>query len=115
MKDIKGFEGKYAITSCGRVWSYKNNMFLKSHPDKDGYLMTLLYDSNGKGKMCKIHRLVAEAYIPNPDNLPLVNHKDEIKHHSYLNNLEWCTKAYNNHYSDIYTRGWITRKQKQHL
>lgn len=97
MKDIKGYEGIYAITSCGRVWSYRSKKFLKPRPDRDGYLRVNL-KLNGKEKTIHIHRLVAETYLPNPDNLPQINHKDEVKSHNWINNLEWCTASYNVNY-----------------
>ena len=97
MKDIKGYEGLYAITSCGKVYSYRNKIFLKPSKDKNGYLMVCLYQ-NGKSKTHKIHRLVAEAYIPNITNKPTVNHKDEIKTHNWVGNLEWMTMKENNNY-----------------
>ena len=75
MKDIKGYEGLYAVTSCGRVWSYRRNKFLAPATIKSGYNYVNLY-KDGKKKFCRVHRLVAEAYIPNPDNLPQVNHKN---------------------------------------
>lgn len=56
-----------------------------------------MYSDKGK-KNCKVHRLVAEAYIPNPDSLEQVNHKDENKKNNSINNLEWCNADYNNHY-----------------
>lgn len=97
MKDIKGYEGLYAITSCGRVWSYKRKKFLKTYNHKNGYTQVGL----SKNNICKtflVHRLVAEAYLDNPDKLPEVNHKDEIKSHNWINNLEWCTASYNRNY-----------------
>lgn len=97
MKDILGYEGLYAVTSCGRVWSYKSNRFLEPYRDRKGYLRVTLY-GNGSKKDCKVHRLVAEAYLPNPNNWPHINHKDEIKSHNFLGNLEWCNADYNNHY-----------------
>lgn len=98
MKDIKGYEGEYAITSCGKVWSYKSNKFLSLKNDKDGYKFVTLC-KNGKTTNFKVHRLVAEAYIPNPNNYPIINHKDEIKDNNCVNNLEWCTYLYNHQYS----------------
>lgn len=86
MKDIKNYEGLYAITSCGRVWSYRNQMFLKPANAGKGYLKVGL-SKNGFLEQCYVHRLVAEAYIPNPLGLPEVNHLDEIKSHNYVNNL----------------------------
>lgn len=97
MKDIKNYEGLYAITSCGKVWSYRNEKFLKPIADRYGYLLVSLY-KNGKAKNYKIHRLVADAYLPNPENLPQVNHKDENKANNCLQNLEWCDASYNNNY-----------------
>lgn len=98
MKDIKGYEGQYAITSCGRVWSYKRNKFLTPYDNGLGYLIVNLY-KNSKLQHCRVHRLVAEAYLPNPNNLPQVNHIDKDKTHNYLSNLEYCTAAENIRYS----------------
>lgn len=97
MKDIIGYEGLYAITSCGRVWSYKRKMFLKPAPDKDGYLTVMLYKDK-KRKNLKIHRLVGQAYIPNPDNKPQIHHIDEDKTHNYISNLCWVTGIENCNY-----------------
>ena len=94
MRDIKNYEGLYAVTSCGKVWSYKRQKFLKPASDKKGYFKVVLY-KNGKCKNYKIHRLVAEAYIPNPDNLPQVDHIDNDKTHNYINNLQWITNRNN--------------------
>lgn len=90
MKDISGYEGIYGITSCGKVWSYKNKKFLKPRANSNGYLLAHLC-KNGKSKNYNIHRLVAEAYIPNPNNLPDVDHIDNDKTHNYVNNLQWIT------------------------
>lgn len=97
MKDIKGYEGLYAITSCGKVWSYRSKKFLKSCKQSTEYLAVTLC-KDGTRKSYTIHRLVAEAYLPNPNNLPQVNHKDENKTHNYINNLEWCDNTYNVNY-----------------
>ena len=97
MKDIKGYEGLYAITSCGKVWSYRAQKFLKPQKGKDGYLYVNLYKDE-KGKKYAVHRLVAEAYIPNPDNKPQVNHKDENKEHNWIGNLCWATASENINY-----------------
>lgn len=96
MKDIKGYEGLYAVTSCGKVWSYRKKIFLRSKLC-NGYQQVCLY-KDGKMKTVYIHRLVAETYIPNPLGLLEVNHKDESKEHNYINNLEWCDRKYNNNY-----------------
>ena len=97
MKDIKNYEGLYAVTSCGRVYSYKRRRFLKPVCEKNGYLRVCLC-RDGEIKWYLVHRLVAEAFIPNPDNLPQINHKDENKANNCLQNLEWCDAKYNNNY-----------------
>ena len=97
MKDVVGYEGLYAVTSCGKVWSYRNECFLKPKTRGRGYLTVNLWKDGGF-KTKRIHRLVAEAYIPNPDNLPQVNHRDENKTNNCLQNLEWCDASYNNNY-----------------
>lgn len=107
MKDIKGYEGLYAVTSCGKVWSYKKNKFLTpilhSNVPNTQYYKVFLY-KNGKPTPYQVHRLVAEAYISNLNNLPVVNHKDENKFNNCLNNLEWCTYLYNNTYGTALIR-----------
>lgn len=99
MKDIKGFEGLYAITSCGRVWSHRRKIFLKPCTKKHGYKEVFLRN-NGYNKHFYIHRLVAEAYLPNPDNFPVVNHKDENPSNNCLQNLEWTSQKANCNYGN---------------
>lgn len=94
MKDIKGYEGQYAITDNGEVWSYKRKKFLKQFISNNGYMRVSLW-RDGEGKNYRGHRLVAEAFIPNPDNLPEVNHKDWCRTNNRLENLEWCDSQYN--------------------
>lgn len=94
MKDIKGYENLYGITSCGRVWSYKRKKFLKNQLDKDGYLCVDLYKNNKK-KRFFIHRLVALSYIPNPNGYATVDHIDSNKEHNYISNLQWMTNEDN--------------------
>ena len=94
--DIKGYEGLYAVTPDGRVWSYRSSAWM-GYDYSHGYRrVTLTVD--GKKKKFAVHRLVAEAYIPNPNNLPCVNHKDECKTNNAVENLEWCTALYNCNY-----------------
>lgn len=101
MKDVLGYEGLYAVTREGLVWAYPNRVhkgkFLKQSLKK-GYPFVCLC----KGPQIKqftVHRLVAEAFLPNPDNLPQVNHKDSNKENNSVSNLEWCTASYNKKHS----------------
>lgn len=96
-KDVVGYEGLYKVSNKGRVVSMTTGkqMRLSVHPK--GYIMCGL-TKNKKQMMHRVHRLVAMAFIPNPNNYPQVNHKDEIKGNNCVENLEWCTDAYNRHY-----------------
>lgn len=100
MKDIKGYEGLYAITEEGKVWSYRSKRFIKSFVRANGYLQTLLVDKDGNKHALKNHRLVAEAYIPNPEGLTDVNHKDENPLNNNVSNLEWMTHKDNMNYGN---------------
>lgn len=93
-KDIKGYEGAYQISNFGNVRSLKRNILLRQSPDRKGYLHIILYKNN-KSKVGRIHRLVAETFIPNPENKPQVNHKDGNKLNNCVNNLEWVTNSEN--------------------
>lgn len=97
MRDIPGYEGLYAITSCGRVWSHRRQKFLVPVNCGAGYCQVTLCNQ-GERKKVLIHRLVAEAFIPNPLGLPQVNHKDENKTNNNINNLEWVTAKENANY-----------------
>ena len=97
MKQIEGFS-KYFITEDGQVWSEKTKKFLKPRFDKDGYVRISLRNDEGKLKTRFIHRLVAEAYIPNPEGLATVNHKDEDKQNNCVDNLEWLSQKDNIRY-----------------
>lgn len=97
MKDVKGYEGLYAVTSCGKVWSYISQKFLSPRITHAGYYEVHLR-KQGESKQFRVHRLVAEAYIDNPENKPEVNHKDENKLNNCINNLEWFTSKENVNY-----------------
>lgn len=111
IKDIKGYEDLYAITTFGRVWSYKNQKFLRPGLDKDGYQLVNLC-VNYKKRTFKVHRLVAEAFIPNPDGKPQVNHKDEVKTNNSVSNLEWATIKENVNHGTGIQRSAEKRKKK---
>lgn len=110
-KDIVGYEGKYQVSSLGRIKNFKKNTFLKPINHSGGYLNVDLY-KNGTSLKKFIHRLVAEAFIPNPNNLPEVNHKDEYKKNNNVNNLEWCSPKYNSNYGTRITRKAQSTKKK---
>ena len=98
IKDIKGYEGLYAITDKGEVYSYRRKKNMKLETTANGYVRVNLY-KDGKTVHYLVHRLVAEAFIANPNNLPCVNHKDYNREHNTADNLEWCSYEYNNQYS----------------
>ena len=96
-KMIDGY--RYYVTEDGRVYSLASNKWVKICKHNGGktsnkYRYVALYH-NGKHKHALVHRLVAQAFIPNPDNLPEVNHKDLDKSNNHVSNLEWCTHAEN--------------------
>ena len=102
--NVKGYEGLYQVSNYGNVRSLNYNKtgktrILKTITNNSGYIQVGLHKS-GNMKLCTVHRLVAQAFIPNPDNLPIVNHKDYIKTNNISNNLEWCNYEYNNNYGN---------------
>ena len=106
-KDIKGYEGLYQVSNLGRIrsldrivksiYNSKRKMSGKIlKPNVIGrYAIITLYDNDGKAKNRTIHRLVAQAFIPNPNNYPIVNHKDGNRLNNSVENLEWCTQSHN--------------------
>ena len=98
---IENYED-YQVSNHGRVKSLnynktKQEQILKQVTTKYGYKQVGLC-KNGTPKMLYVHRLVASAFIPNPNNYPFINHKDEVKTNNHVDNLEWCTAQYNNNY-----------------
>ena len=108
-RDIEGYNGKYQVSSLGRVKSLKDNKgnsrdkILSQCECSNGYLFVVLC-KEGKVKTFIVHRLVANAFIPNPNGYRCVNHKDECKTNNCVDNLEWCTHQYNNTYGTIVQR-----------
>lgn len=117
-KDIKGYEGLYQISNLGNVKSMDRLISCKNNttklckgtvlkPHKNNYLFVRLYN-NSIPETKYIHKLIADAFIPNPNNFPEINHKDENKLNNSIDNLEWCTVSYNNSYGN---RTQKTRKR----
>lgn len=109
-KDIKGYEGLYQVSDLGRVKSFKRDSerILKPLTKTTGYKSVTLSNKQVKHQSINVHRLVADAFIPNPDNKPQVNHIDEDKTNNMVSNLEWVTAKENaNH-------GTAIERRKQH-
>ena len=108
-KDIKDYEGLYQVSNIGRVKSLYNgrhNLYrekILKPGKKNSYYFVVLSKNNTRTQFL-VHRLVAEAFIPNTDNLPQVNHKDENKLNNSVDNLEWCTAKYNINYGTAVER-----------
>lgn len=120
-KGVKGFEGVYEVSNRGKVRSVDrvvinlagNRRFLtgkelKQHLDKDGYYRVVL-SKDGKRHNAIVSRLVAHTFIPNPNKLPIVNHKDEIKTNNHVCNLEWVTSKQNVNYGTSVSRMMKTK------
>jgi len=122
-KDIKDYEGLYQVSNLGRIKSLNYNhtgkeKVMKPYKTKKGYFYIHLC-KNGEKKLFLVHRLIAETFLPNPDNLPQVNHKIEGKEGKSINmvifnedgsvneeksTIEWCTQEYNHNYGTINER-----------
>lgn len=111
-KEITGYEGLYQVSNLGNVRRIKHietnrngvqrilgDKNIARSIDEKGYFLVSL-SKDGKQKTRRIHRLVAEMFIPNPNNYPQVNHKDEDKRNNKVDNLEWCTNKYNSNYGN---------------
>lgn len=112
-KSVKGYEGLYEVSNFGRVRSLPRNTtsgkILKPVKTKEGYLRVDL-SKKGRGNLSFVHRLVAETFLDNPDNLPCVNHRDENPLNNRVENLEWCTHLYNMNYGTRNERIGISNK-----
>lgn len=116
-KDVPGYEGLYHVSNLGRVKRLpyqligrtigKKKEYIREFPERvmkaticaNGYYRVTL-SKDGKLYYKYIHRIVAETFIPNPDSLPCINHKDENRTNNNVNNLEWCSYSYNNSYGN---------------
>lgn len=128
-KDISGYEGYYQVSSTGRVRSldriavvsygnrkssntrYKGKILCQS--ETNGYAQVVLH-KNSIGETRRVNRLVAEAFIPNPQNLPIVNHKDENPKNNNIDNLEWCDHKYNANYGNCSKKRSISHINKMY-
>ena len=124
-KDIKGYEGFYQVSDLGRVKSLERDVFnsrgivyhlkekiLVPNLDRGGYTNVGLY-KNGKRKFMLVHRLVALAFIPNPENKSQINHRDEVKTNNVVENLEWCSAQENANYGTRIQRCVQNRKSQK--
>ena len=125
-KDIEGYEGLYQVSSHGRVKSlereytqWNGSAQITRHTkekirgqfiERDGYAQVVL-SKDGHAFTRRVHRLVAKAFIPNPDNLPFVNHKDETPSNNHVENLEWCTGIYNSNYGTRNEKLSVSRRK----
>lgn len=92
IRNIIGYEGLYVITDEGLIFNIAtNHVVAKRVSEENTYSKIVLRDANGETKTCYVHRLVAEAFIPNPGNLPEVNHKNGIRYDNRVENLEWVS------------------------
>lgn len=85
----------YEVSNTGIVRNRKTGRILKPYSNRGGYLVVILMNSKGERKCLLVHRLVAKAFIPNPNAFPQINHKDGNKHNNFVDNLEWCTARTN--------------------
>ena len=121
-RNVVNYEGLYMVSNLGNVKSLGNGnarnpnwqkeRILKATKDIKGYLRVDLY-KDGKKKHYKVHRLVATAFLPNPDNLPQVNHKDEDKTNNRVDNLEFCSAKYNSNFGTRIQR--VSEKNRKQI
>ena len=101
MKPIKGFEGLYAVNEDGRIYSYISCKYMNPYTDSYGYF-TVTLRKNKVSYWCKVHRIIAVAYIPNPDNKPFVDHINQNKSDNSIDNLRWVSIMENNQNVSVY-------------
>lgn len=121
-KDVVGYEGLYKVSNLGKIKSlerknkkYQSKEFImKQCVGTNNYLIVNLYLLNSsKAKTFRVHRLIAETFIPNPNNLPCVNHKDGNKQNNCVSNLEWCSYSWNNKHAYLIGKKVVTEKMKK--
>ena len=118
-RPIDETDGLYEVSNTGKVRSlnYGNTGMtkeVKASPDRvTGYVKVRVKDRNDNVRTCLVHRLVANAFIPNADGLPCINHKDEDKTNNHVDNLEWCTYKYNSNYGTAVLRANKTKLRKK--
>lgn len=126
-KNIEGYEGLYQVSNEGRVKSLEREVVYVDGRKKIvkekilhnilnglGYCHVML-SKNGGPKRYKVHRLVAQAFIPNPNGYPIINHKDENPKNNVVSNLEWCDQNYNVHYGTMIERGRLKQQNRSDL
>ena len=89
-KDVVGYEGFYKVSNMGRVYSIRKKIIMRPNRTHKGYRLLGLTNKDGR-KTKSVHRAVMEAFVPNPENKPTVNHKDLNKQNNHVDNLEWAT------------------------
>lgn len=112
-KDIVGYEELYQVSNLGRVKSlkYDKEKILKQANNKQGYKIVTLHKDK-KQTTKTVHRLVAKTFVANPNNYPCINHKDENLENNCIDNLEWCSYAYNNNYGTRSKRAGESNSKK---
>jgi hypothetical protein len=128
-KPVRGYEGRYVVDQFGRVFGVDRTTTvqdneriyekpiagkqMKQSVHTAGY-KTVTLTKDGKTKTVYVHRIVAEAFVENPENLPMVNHKDEDKTNNFAENLEWCSASYNRTYGKAVEKHAKTLRGKKH-
>lgn len=120
--DIDDYKGLYQVSNFGNVrrLMFINNKCIKNKIkslkiNNTGKYSYVFLSKNGLVRAYSVHRLVAKAFIPNPNNLPQINHKDENKHNNCVDNLEWCTNLYNMNYGNVKSKISEANKNKPNI